>query len=427
MHINFVYLQLKRAQDALKTWKAKFVINFLIYWSTENIPTDLIDPNITILYKKGDRSHCGNYRGISLLSVVGKVFADIILQRLKNLAELIYAHSQSGYRSGRSTIDGIFTLRQLMEKSREQRRNMYIAFVDFTKALDTVNRDLLYSILGRLGCPAKFVRIIKKLYTNVHARLVVDGELTNPFEYNSGVKQGCKRAPTLYGIYAAVLLWLAYKEIKHTHSIQIRFRYDGDLFDLRRLKSKTKVLAVYIREAQYADDVAIFSDTPAGLQILLTAYNELAKKMGLCINTTKTETMCIGPEAEFFIGHTKLKNVNSFKYLGSYLTNDCSVKEELTARIQATSCAFGRLRHRVFDSHDLTYLTKVKVYNQLLMPLLMYVSETRTLNYQQVRQLRTVQQHLRRIVKIKWDHYISNEEVLARARVEDIEILLVRS
>ena len=132
-----------------------------IFWSMENLPIDFIDPNITILYKKGDRSHCGNYRGISLLSVVGRVFADIILQRLKNLAELIYAQSQSGYRSGRSTIDGIFTFRQLMEKSREQQRNMYIAFVDFTKAFDTVNRDLLYGILGRLGCPAKFVRIIK--------------------------------------------------------------------------------------------------------------------------------------------------------------------------------------------------------------------------------------------------------------------------
>ena len=110
--------------------------------------------------------------------------------------------------------------------------------------------------------------VIKKLYTNVHARLVVDGELTIPFEYNSGVKQGCKLASTLYGIYAAVLLWLAYKDINHTHSIKVRFRYDGDLIDLRRLKSKTKVLVFYIREAQYADDVAIFSDTPAGLQIL---------------------------------------------------------------------------------------------------------------------------------------------------------------
>ena len=148
------------------------------------------------------------------------------------------------------------------------------------------------------------------------------------FEYNSGVKQGCKLAPTLYGIYASVLLWLAYKDIKHTHSIQVRFRYDGDLFDVRRLKSKTKDLVMYFREAQYADDVAIFSDTPAGLQILLTDYNDLARKMGLCINTKKTETMCIEPEAEFFIDQTKLKNVNRFKYLGSYVTNDCSMKED---------------------------------------------------------------------------------------------------
>ena len=78
------------------------------------------------------------------------------------------------------------------------------------------------------------------------------------------------------------------------------------------------------------------------------------------------------------------------------------MKEELTGRIQATSCGFGRLRHRIFDSHDLTYLTKVKVYNQCLMPLLMYGNETWTLNNQQVRQLRTVQQrHLRRILKDK--------------------------
>ena len=53
--------------------------------------------------------------------------------------------------------------------------------------------------------------------------------LQAPFEYNSGVKQGCKLAPILYGIFAAVLLWLAYKDIKHTHSIKVRFQYDGDL------------------------------------------------------------------------------------------------------------------------------------------------------------------------------------------------------
>ena len=72
---------------------------------------------------------------------------------------------------------------------------------------------------------------------------------------------------------------------------------------------------------QYADDVAIFSDTSSGLQILLAAYNELAKSMGLSINIRKSKTMCIEPEAEFFIDGEKLKNVKRFKYLGSYQCN----------------------------------------------------------------------------------------------------------
>ena len=220
---------------------------------------------------------------------------------------------------------------------------LYIAFMDFVKAFDTVNRELLFIILRKLGCLPEFIRIIKKLYTDVHGRLIVDGELTQSLEYNSGVNQGCKLAPTLFGIYTAVLLWLAFKKIKHTCSVQIRLPYNGALFDLHRLKAKTKALTEFIREAQYADDIAIFSDTPEGLQSLLTSYNNVAERIGLCTNTVKTETMCIGNTADFFVDGTKLANVTRFKHLGSYVSSDCSMKEELASRIQAMSCAFGRL------------------------------------------------------------------------------------
>ena len=97
--------------------RAFLLLLFNIIWTTKIIPREWADAIITILFKKGNRSHCGNYRGISLLSVVGKVFADVILQRLKLLAEWIYPKLNCGFRSCRSTIDGIFTLRQLMEKS----------------------------------------------------------------------------------------------------------------------------------------------------------------------------------------------------------------------------------------------------------------------------------------------------------------------
>ena len=140
--------------------KSSLLLLFNRFWDTEVIPGDLIDANITVLFKKGDRSLCNSYRGISLLSIVGKVFADIILQRLHILAERVYAESQSGYRKGRSTIDGIFTLRQVIEKSREHPKDLHIAFIDFTKAFDCVNRELLFVILEKIGCPVKMTKII---------------------------------------------------------------------------------------------------------------------------------------------------------------------------------------------------------------------------------------------------------------------------
>ncbi|XP_057296128.1 uncharacterized protein LOC130625064 [Hydractinia symbiolongicarpus] len=237
-----------------------------------------------------------------------------------------------------------------------------------------------------IGFPSKFVRLIKKLHENVHARLIVDGSLTDPFEYNSGVKQGGKLAPTLWNIRCTITS-LAYKTIGHSYSIKIRFRFDGDLFDLKRLKTKSKCYLDFIREAQYADDIAIFSNSSF-----------------------------------------ELINVKRFKYLCSFVSRDCSMKGELTVRFQAVSSAYGRLRNRVFDSHDLTTSTKIKVWKQCLLSLLLYGNETWTLYHKNINQLRTVQQrHLRRILKIKWYDYVSNEDVLLSADFEDIELMLLRN
>ena len=112
-------------------------------WKEGTIPHDMRDANIITLYKnKGDRSECNNYRGISLLSTVGKTFARVILSRLQTLAARVYPESQCGFRAGRSTIDMIFSIRQLQEKSREQRQPLFIAFIDLTKAFDLVSRKI---------------------------------------------------------------------------------------------------------------------------------------------------------------------------------------------------------------------------------------------------------------------------------------------
>lgn len=112
---------------------------------------------IVTLYKnKGDRSDCSNYRGISLLSIVGKLYARVLFVRLQQLAERVYPESQCGFRAERSTVDMIFSLRQLQEKSREQQKPLYVAFIDLTKAYDLVSRDGLFNILLKIGCPRSF-------------------------------------------------------------------------------------------------------------------------------------------------------------------------------------------------------------------------------------------------------------------------------
>ncbi|XP_037804032.1 uncharacterized protein LOC119598476 [Penaeus monodon] len=83
-------------------------------WEEGTVPQEMRDANIVTLYKnKGDRRDCNNYRGISLLSIVGKAFARVVLNRLQLLTERVYPEAQCGFRAGRSTIDMIFSLRQL--------------------------------------------------------------------------------------------------------------------------------------------------------------------------------------------------------------------------------------------------------------------------------------------------------------------------
>ncbi len=123
------------------------------------------DANIITLYKnKGDRSDCNNYRGISLLSTVGKVFTRVVLYRHQVLAELVYPEAQCGFRSQRSPIDMIFSLRQLQENCREQRQPLYIAFIDLTKAFDLVSRKGLFTLLHRIRCPPNFLKMVTSFY-----------------------------------------------------------------------------------------------------------------------------------------------------------------------------------------------------------------------------------------------------------------------
>ena len=116
-------------------------------WKEGTVPQGMRDAIIIIMYKnKCDRGDCNKYRGISLPIIVDKTFVRVILNRLQKLAERVYPESQCGFRRARSTIDTLFSLRQLQEKCREQQVPHYIAFIDLTKAVDHVSRSGLFQL-----------------------------------------------------------------------------------------------------------------------------------------------------------------------------------------------------------------------------------------------------------------------------------------
>ena len=165
---------------------AEEIFNYIsACWIADTIPSQWKDAKIIAIYKrKGDKTECGNSRGISLLSFGGKVYARLLLMRLINhVSENTLPESQCGFRKDRSTTDMTFVLRLIQEKCREQHQDLYAVFVDLSKAFDTVDRGLLWRVLEKFGCPPKFVGVIKAFHQGMTASVSAAGELSDPLAF----------------------------------------------------------------------------------------------------------------------------------------------------------------------------------------------------------------------------------------------------
>jgi sorting nexin-29 len=125
------------------------------------LPQQWKESIIVPIYKKGDKTDCSNYRGISLLSTSYKIVSNILLSRLTPYVDEIIGYHQCGFRCNRSTTDQIFCIRQILEKMWEYNGTVHQLFIDFSKAYDLVRREVLYKILIEFGIPRKLVRLIK--------------------------------------------------------------------------------------------------------------------------------------------------------------------------------------------------------------------------------------------------------------------------
>ncbi len=163
----------------------------------ETIPIQWKISEIILLYKKGDKSNINNYRPISLISNLCKVFTKIIKNRIYPQLDSMQSKEQAGFRKDYSTIDQIFIINQIIEKANEYNLNLNLLLIDFNKAFDSVNHDYLWNALYRQCLKNKEIKIIRELYREGEAYIKLDRE-GSKFKIKKGVKQGDPLSPNLF-------------------------------------------------------------------------------------------------------------------------------------------------------------------------------------------------------------------------------------
>ena len=237
-------------------------------WRTGDIPTDWKRGLVVPIWKgKGDRQDCNSYRGVTLLSVPGKVFARLLLDRIRSHLLLHQRPEQSGFTPKKSTVDRILALRVLIERKREVNQGLLAAYIDLRKAFDSVNRDALWRLLSQRGIPPKLISLLSALYSDTASAVKVGSCTSDFFPVSAGVRQGCVLAPTLFN---ACMDWVLQRAV------------DGS-------GCGASLAGSTITDLDFADDAVIFAETLETLQTALETLSEEAEPLGLRVSWIKTK------------------------------------------------------------------------------------------------------------------------------------------
>ena len=203
--------------------------------------------------------------------------------------------------------------------------------------------------MAKFGCPPRFIAMVQQFHDGMQAR--VQNEFSEPVEVTNGVKQGCVMAPTLFSMMFSAMLMDAFQDSDTGFSI--RYCFDGNIFNHRRLQVKTKVQTDVLDELLYADNMDKNASSEAKMQRAMDQVSQSCDNYDLTISTKRqrmyTNPVPGKPYNEPTITVKKLKVVDKFTYLGSTLSRAVHIDDEVTARIAKDSVAVGRLRANVWE------------------------------------------------------------------------------
>lgn len=359
------------------------------------IPPEMKLGYITPIFKKGDRKTCDNYRGICVTNPIMKLLGRIIKNRLEE--EFQQAEEQCGFTMGKSCIDHIFTLRQLLEKQAAKARRLDMIFIDLEKAYDSVPRKLLWTALGMAGINKNTTAIIKEIYKNNKCQIKIGSSLSQVFQNSKGLLQGCCMSPTLFKIYIDICL-KSWNKSCGLMGIPIN---DKHLYHLL-----------------FADDQVIIAQDEEDASYLLRKVAEQYKQWGLKINYSKTKYMSTDCGEISDPTTARLDRVENFCYLGSILETNGTTETEVAKRVTNGKKAVGLLNSLLW-SKNILGKTKKLIYSTLVQSVMLYGSETWTLNKAQEKKILSVEMDFwRRSAGVSRTEHIRNEEIRRRMEVK---------
>ena len=376
-------------------------------WEEEDVPTDWKEGHLVKLPKKGDLSKCSNYRGIMLLSVPGKTFNRILLERIKKAVDPQLRDQQAGFRPNRSCLDQIATLRIIVEQSLEWNSPLYINFIDYEKAFDSVDRNTLWKLLRHYGIPVKVTNVIRNSYTGMTCRVINGGQLTRSFQVKTGVRQG--------GILSPFLFLMVIDWIMKTTTAQ---RRNGIQW----------TLTTHLEDLDFADDLAALSHTLQQMQEKTSVLSDTSSQVGLIIHKEKTKILKVNTTQEdpVILERTALEEVEAFTYLGSVIDKKGGTDADVKARIGKARAAFIQLKN-IWSSKEIYKRTKIRLFNSNIKPVLLYGSETwRTTKTTMTKVQTFINCCLRRILNIHWPDTISNQDLWQKTAQQPVEEVIKR-
>uniref|UniRef100_A0A8C6Q6A0 Reverse transcriptase domain-containing protein n=1 Tax=Nothobranchius furzeri TaxID=105023 RepID=A0A8C6Q6A0_NOTFU len=327
---------------------------FNIAWSSGAVPVEWQTGVVVPIFKKGDLRVCSNYRGITLLSLPGKVYSKVLERRVRSIVESQIEEEQCGFRPGRGTVDQLYTLARVMEGAWEFVQPIHMCFVDLEKAYDRVPRGTLWGTLQEYGVGGFLLRAIQSLYQRSVSLVRIAGSKSDLFPVRVGLRQGCPLSPVLF--------------ITFMDRISRRSRgVECVEFGGRRISSLL-----------FADDVVLLASSSSDLQLLLGRFAAECEAAGMRISTSKSETMVLDRKrvaCHLRVGGEVLPQVEEFKYLGVLFTSEGRRDREIDRRIGSASAVMRTLSRSVVVKRELSQKARLSIYRSIYVPILTYGHE----------------------------------------------------